>query len=73
MAALMDCSFRFKNCFPEPSLFKTFLFGKYRGKKIADILYIDRPYIELLLEKKLDQDIEDQDWIFTLKYHLDKK
>jgi len=55
----------------QPSLFKVFMFGKYRGKKLEDILSIDRPYMEWLLEKKLENDIADEDWIFTLKHHLD--
>jgi hypothetical protein len=29
--------------------------------------------MEWLLEKKLENDIGDEDWIFTLKYHLDQK
>jgi uncharacterized protein (DUF3820 family) len=57
----------------QPSLFKVFMFGKYRGKRIEDILSLDRPYMEWLLEKKLENDIGDEDWIFTLKYHLDQK
>ncbi len=57
----------------KPSLFKTFMFGKYRGKKIVDVLYLDKPYMEWLLEKKLENDIQDEDWIFTLKFHLDQK
>lgn len=57
----------------QPSLFKVFNFGKHRGKKVEDILGIDRSYMEWLLEKKLENTIVDEDWIFTLKYHLEKR
>ncbi|MBP9719106.1 MAG: hypothetical protein KBD46_01445 [Candidatus Levybacteria bacterium] len=56
----------------KPSLFKVFNFGKHRGKKLEDVLYLDRSYMEWMLEKKLESDMSDEDWIFTLKYHLDK-
>lgn len=56
-----------------PSLFKTFMFGKYRGKKIEEVVYLDRPYLEWMLEKKLEHDLPDEDWIFTLKFHLHQK
>lgn len=57
----------------KPSLFKVFNFGKHRGKKIEDVLYLDRSYMEWMLEKKLESDFADEDWIFTLKYHLNQK
>lgn len=55
----------------KPSLFKVFTFGKHKGKKVTDVLYMDRPYMEWMLEKKLESDISDEDWVFTLKHHLD--
>lgn len=56
----------------QPSLFKVFNFGKHRGKRIEDVLSLDRSYMEWMLEKKLESDMADEDWIFTLKYHLDR-
>jgi len=57
----------------KPSLFKAFNFGKHRGKKLEEVLSLDRSYMEWMLEKKLESDMADEDWIFTLKYHLDKR
>jgi exodeoxyribonuclease X len=54
----------------QPTLFKMFNFGKHKGKFIEEVLGYDRPYMEWLLTKKLESDINDEDWIFTLKYHL---
>lgn len=54
----------------EPSLFILFPFGKHRGKKIEDVILLDRPYVEWLLEQKLSNPDGDEDWIYTLRYHL---
>jgi len=54
----------------DPSLFMLFPFGKHRGKKIDEVVISDRSYVEWLLEKKLENPTEDEDWIYTLKYHL---
>lgn len=53
-----------------PTLFKVFSFGKHRGRRVEEVLVIDRSYMEWLLEKKMEADLLDEDWIFTLKYHL---
>lgn len=55
-----------------PSLLRTFNFGKHTGKKIEDVLKIDRGYLEWLLSQKLNGDGPDEDWIYTLKHHLGK-
>ena len=55
-----------------PSLLRTFNFGKHIGKKIEDVLKIDRGYLEWLLSQKLNGDGPDEDWIYTLKHHLRK-
>ena len=55
-----------------PSLLRTFNFGKYSGKKIEEVLSIDRGYLEWLLNQKLNGDGPDEDWIYTLKHHLRK-
>jgi len=55
-----------------PSIFKSFKFGKYIGKKIEEILKSDRGYLEWLLNQKLESGQPDEDWIYTLKYYLKK-
>ena len=55
-----------------PSLLLSFNFGKHLGKKIEDVLKVDRGYLQWLLEQKLASDQIDEDWIYTLKYHLGK-
>lgn len=55
-----------------PSLLKTIPFGKYNGKTIEEIVRIDKGYLEWLLKSKLESDQIDEDWIYTLKYHLGK-
>lgn len=57
----------------QPSLFKVFLFGKHKGKKIEEVILFDRGYIEWLLENKIQSATDtnpDEDWIFTLKHYL---
>lgn len=54
----------------EPSLFTLFPFGKHRGKKIEEVIQIDRSYCEWLLDQKLQSTADEEDWIYTLKYHL---
>lgn len=53
-----------------PSLFKIFPFGKHKGKRIEEVVVYDRPYIEWILEQKIQNEYYDEDWIYTLKYHL---
>lgn len=55
-----------------PSLFHTFKFGKYNGKKLEEIVKIDRGYLQWLLDQKLQGDGIDEDWIYTLKHYLEK-
>jgi len=55
-----------------PSLLRTFNFGKHNGKKIEEVVKIDRGYLEWLLAQKLESDQIDEDWIYTLKYYLGK-
>lgn len=55
----------------EPSLMRTFTFGKFRGKKVADVFLTEPGYLEWLLEQKLQNMSDgDEDWIYTLKYYL---
>jgi DNA polymerase III epsilon subunit-like protein len=55
-----------------PSLFRTMNFGKHNGKKIEEVLAVDRGYLEWLLAQKLESDQIEDDWIYTLKHHLEK-
>ena len=55
-----------------PSLLRSFNFGKHLGKKIEEVLQADRGYLVWLLAQKLESDQVDEDWIYTLKHHLEK-
>lgn len=55
-----------------PSLLHTFKFGKHNGKRIEEVVKIDRGYLQWLLEQKLNGESIDEDWIYTLKHYLDK-
>jgi len=56
----------------KPSLFRTFNFGKHAGKKIEDVAKTDRAYLDWLLNQKLSSGDDDEDWIYTLRFHLGK-
>jgi len=53
-----------------PSIFKYINFGKYNGKQLAEIVRLDRDYLEWLLAQKLESEQIDEDWIYTLKHYL---
>lgn len=55
-----------------PSLLRTFNFGKHIGKKIEEVLSIDRGYLEWLYAEKIKGEAPDEDWIYTLKHYLGK-
>ncbi|MEK7471535.1 MAG: exonuclease domain-containing protein [Patescibacteria group bacterium] len=55
-----------------PSLLHTFKFGKHNGKRIENVIKIDRGYLQWLLDQKLNGDGIDEDWIYTLKHYLEK-
>lgn len=54
----------------KPLLLRLFNYGKHKGKKIEEVLAYDRNYLEWMLEQKLNEQYSDEDWIFTLKHHL---
>ena len=56
----------------KPSLFRTISFGKHAGKKIEEILSIDKNYLEWLLGQKEMKPQGEEDWIYTLKHYLGK-
>lgn len=54
-----------------PTLFRQFIFGKYKGLSIAEVVKTDRGYLEWLLAQKLTAEGDtEEDWIYTLKHHL---
>lgn len=55
-----------------PSIFNKLNFGKYKGKKIEEVLQIDRGWLEWLLREKEKSDQLEDDWIYTLKHFLEK-
>lgn len=55
-----------------PSLFTFFNFGKYKDKKIEEVVKTDRGYLEWLLNQKTIDGGMDEDWIYTLKHYLGK-
>ncbi len=56
----------------KPSLFTQFDFGKYKGKRIEQVLKIDRGYLEWFLNQKRTNEVDDEDWIYTLEFYLKK-
>jgi len=55
-----------------PSLIRTLVFGKHKGKKVEEVLNIDRGWLEWLLAEKEKSDVLDEDWIYTLRHYLEK-
>lgn len=56
-----------------PSIMNMFNFGKYNGKTVADVARADPGYLEWMLAQKEQSDPEvEEDWIYTLRYHLGK-
>src|SRR3989338_9124410 len=63
IAEMLDISSR-------PTLFKLFTFGKYKDKKIEEVIKTDRGYLQWMLDRKLEEGGQDEDWIHTLEYYL---
>ena len=59
----------------KPLLLKYFTFGKYKNKSVLEVAQIDKGYLQWMLKQKEDSEQEEmeEDWIYTLKYHLSKK
>jgi exodeoxyribonuclease X len=53
-----------------PMLFTTIRFGKYKGKRLEEIVQIDRGYLSWLLGQKRDKPKGEEDWIYTLEQYL---
>ena len=56
----------------KPLLFTTLRFGKYKDKKIEEVVRTDRDYLEWLLREKEKNPATEEDWIYTLKHYLAK-
>lgn len=54
----------------QPILYKFFPFGKYKNKSVEDVAAEDRGYLEWLLKTKLEEEPDDEDWIYTLQQAL---
>ncbi len=63
IAQMIDISAR-------PSLFRLFNFGKYKDKKIEEVVKTDRGYLQWMLDRKTEEGGQDEDWIHTLQYYL---
>jgi len=63
IAEMIDVSSR-------PSLFRIFNFGKYKDMKIEEVVKTDRNYLQWLLNKKIEEGNQDEDWIYTLEHFL---
>lgn len=55
-----------------PSLLSTFTFGKHSGKKVSEVATTDPGYLQWLLTQKEQNNIDEEDWIYTLKHYLGK-
>lgn len=55
-----------------PSIMNTFNFGKHVGKKVSEVAKTDSGYLDWLLKQKLQNEGDDEDWIYTLKHYLGK-
>ncbi len=63
IAKMMDISSR-------PTLFRVFNFGKHNGRKLEEVVRTDRGYLQWMLDKKMEEGGQDEDWIHTLQYYL---
>lgn len=54
----------------QPFLIKFFNFGKYKDRKVEDIATLDKGYLNWLLTQKMQNNNNEDDWVYTLKYHL---
>lgn len=55
----------------KPTLFKTMIFGKHKGKSMEEVAATDRAYLEWLLAQKMQTEESEEDWIYTLKHYLE--
>ncbi len=55
-----------------PTLYSKMNFGKYKDKTLDEVVKTDARYLEWLLKSKLENEVADEDWIYTLKHYLSK-
>mgnify|MGYP001583410342 CR=1 FL=1 len=55
-----------------PSLLYSFNFGKYIDKTVQEVAKTDRGYLEWMLKQKKQNEADEEDWIYTLEYYLQK-
>lgn len=55
-----------------PTIFNRFNFGKYKDTPVSEVFKKDRRYMEWLLNTKLENEKNDDDWIYTLKHYLER-
>lgn len=53
-----------------PILMTELNFGKHKGKSVKEVAQSAPDYLEWLLAEKEKNPIGEEDWIYTLKYHL---
>jgi exodeoxyribonuclease X len=56
----------------KPSMMNSFAFGKHNGKTVEEVKRIDPGYLDWMLTQKEQNPDNEEDWIYTLKYHLGK-
>ncbi len=56
-----------------PFLFRSFNFGKHKGKLVSEVIQFDKGYLEWLLKQKMENEQAEEDWIYTLKHYLNIK
>ncbi len=56
----------------QPFLIPTFGFGKYNGRRIADVAQEDPGYLQWLLAQKKQNPAGEEDWIYTLEKYAGK-
>lgn len=57
----------------QPTIFKFFPFGKYKNQTVTEVARQDPGYLQWLLQQKEQEEIKDEDWIYTLKESLGQK
>lgn len=53
-----------------PTLYVTFPFGKYKGETLANVCVRDRGYLTWLLANMGNDPQANEDWLYSLRYHL---
>ncbi len=54
----------------KPSLIKIINFGKHKGEKLEDIAKNDPGYLKWLLNEKMKDEKNEEDWIYSIKHYL---